>query len=505
MISRQRAESLCKDLSAALDAALAEDEGSTAVMSAVVRFRDSLVLGLSESGGATLDLHMRMSLFVHNGRTLADASIRGRSVITFLRRIGRGGFRFGGTATADSITKLISAARRVASGEVDATSNAFKSELDALEGIETIPPLDDVRWDIVNDAATRTAYTAAGLDIAHAEPTRMEVATVVEEAVDAAGDGHSVDIDVARTASETVLDATESGFGDLMQLAERPEFDVFTVQHSLRVALLASYVAGRIGVSREANIEITAAAMYHDVGKGRIPESILYKPGRLDEDERRTMASHPALGAEILLESQNKSPYALGAAWGHHLRFDGKGYPQRRPWFQTSRTTSLIQVCDVFEALTSRRPYKAPYSPARAFQILYSDPGAFDPGLLAAFTRALGLYPPGRFVALSNGKLGRVARVGAKLDRPEVRTFPDGEIVDLTAPEHNGLSVIELIEEPEFLRRLRDTPEPESPLPRGPIEDDVPPYGPRDDEYVGLTYSDEPDDPCGHGHDCRLC
>ena len=505
MISRQRAETLWNELSAALDATIEDDPKSTAVMYSIVRFRDALILGLSEAGGATLDMHMRMSLFIHNGRTLADASIRGRTLITFLRRVQRGGFRFAGTATPDSITKLISCARRVVTGEVDVTTDAFAAELESLEGIEMIAPLDDVRWDIVNDASTQTAYTAAGFDIALAEPTRMEVATVVEEAVDAAADGHSVDIDVARTASETVLNTAEFGFDDLMQLAERPEFDVFTVQHSLRVSLLASYVAGQLGVTRDANIEITAAAMYHDVGKGRIPEAILYKPGRLDEDERRAMAAHPELGAEILLESQNKSPYALGAAWGHHLRFDGKGYPKRRSWFQTSRVTSLIQICDVFEALTSRRPYKAPYSPARAFQILYSDPGAFDPSLLAAFTRALGLYPPGRFVALSNGNLGRVARVGGRLDRPEVRTFPDGEIVDLTAPEHAELSVAELIEEPEFVRRLRDTPEPEAPLPKEAEAEDAPPEGPRDDEYVGLTHSEDPDDGCGHGHDCRLC
>ena len=508
MISRMRTQTLWVELSAALDAALQGDAKSTETMYAVIRFRDELILALSEAGAPSVELHMRMSLFVHGGRTLADASIRGRTMITFLRRLQRGGFSFTGAATPESVTKMIGLACKLVAAEVVPTNEAFLHELSTIDGIELLAPNDDIRWDCVNDTSTRNAYTSAGFDLAVAEPTRMEVATAVEDAVDAASDGLSIDINVARTASETVMDAAEFGFDNLMQLAERPEFDVFTVQHSLRVSLLTSYVASRMGASREAVIEMTAAAMYHDVGKGRIPEHILYKPGRLDEDERRVMATHPERGAEILLDSQNASPYALGAAWGHHLRYDGRGYPSRRPWFQTSRATSLIQICDVFEALTSRRPYKAPYSPARAFQILYSDPGAFDPALLAAFTRALGLYPPGRFVALSDGRLGRVASVGKALDRPVVRTFPDGEVVDLSAPEAQALRIIELIEEPDFVRRLRNegsAPDPAD-FDLGDVED-VAPEGPRDDEYVGLAQGspDDTADPCGHGHDCRLC
>lgn len=506
MISRQRTENLWVELSAAFDVSLREGVRATDAMYAIVRFRDALMLGLTESSTGLVELHMRMSLFVHGGRTLADASIRGRSTITFLRMIRRGGFRFTTGASADSIAQLVGLACNLEQGVVSAKNPEFERNLAAIEGIECLDPLDDIRWDCVNEASTTTAYSTAGFDLEMAEPTRLEIATAVEDAVDAAGDGNSVDLNVARTASETVVQAAEFGFDNLMQLAERPEFDVFTVQHSLRVSLLTSYVASQMGVPREANIEMTAAAMFHDVGKGRIPESILYKPGRLDEDERRIMAMHPELGAEILVESQNTSSYALGAAWGHHLRFDGRGYPSRRHWFQPSRVTSLIQICDVFEALTSRRPYKSPYTPARAFQILYSDPGAFDPGLLAAFTRALGLFPPGRFVSLSDGRLGRVAQVGQRVDRPTVRTFPDGDLVVLDDPESHELRVAELIEEPEFVRRLREETAPgEREAEEAEAVENASTEGPRDDEYVGLSAGNDVADDCGHDGDCRLC
>ncbi|HSG87640.1 MAG TPA: HD domain-containing phosphohydrolase, partial [Pseudomonadales bacterium] len=440
--------------SSAISAAMKDGLGCRAVSSAVVSFRDQLILAISEAGGAAVRLEMKLSLCVHGGRSLVNASIRGRTAIAFLRQLQLGGLEFSAAATPEAIHGLVSLAVADPSSGAAHAALGFSAGQATLTGIRPLPPLDDVRWDAVGHADTVSAYGAAGLELGLAEPLRMEIVTAVESAVDAAGDGHAVNLDVARTASETIVN--EQDLDNLLQLAERPEFDVFTVQHSLRVAVLTSYVARQMGAPLETVIEMTAAAMYHDVGKGLIPDSILYKPGRLDEEERRIMSTHPERGAEILLESPDVGSYALGAAWGHHLRHDGHGYPDRRPWFVTNRATSLIQICDVYEALTARRPYKDAFSPAKAYQVLHSDPGAFDPGLLAAFTRAIGLYPPGRFVAMSDGRLGRVSRAGRGLDRPVVRTFPAGEIVELDGIDHAELHVTELMEEPDFVRRLRD-------------------------------------------------
>ena len=77
------------------------------------------------------------------------------------------------------------------------------------------------------------------------------------------------------------------------------------------------------------------------------------------------MSAHPTLGATILLENQGVGPLGVAAAWGHHLRFDGGGYPPTPSWRIKSKVTSLVQACDVFEALTAVRPYKAPMAPRR--------------------------------------------------------------------------------------------------------------------------------------------
>lgn len=497
-----RAEALAGALGEAFDAALPSGARAPEAQAALRALGDQLQLAFGECGGAPVELRMRMSLFVQGGRTLANGSIRGRSAIAFLRVLGAGGLRFTPVAGQDSLRGLAEAAREVVElrGGGEVSIGAAERACEALAGVELLPPGDHLRWSLVAEPETLSAYAAAGIHPQRIEVVKLGIVEAIEEAVEIASSEGALDLDRAREVSERILDAAEDGFADVLHAAERPEFDVFTVQHSLRVSLLASYVATRLGVPREALIELTAAAMFHDVGKGRIPEEVLYKPGRLDEDEARLMRTHPRLGAEILLDSRNVSPMALGAAWGHHVRYDGRGYPDTRRWFEPSRATSLIQVCDVFEALTANRPYKPAYSPARAYRILYSDPGAFDPGVLAAFTRAMGLYPPGRFVALEDGRLGRVAQAGQALDRPVLRLFPDGQVLDLGHPEHGALGVAELLDEPEALRRLRGEDHGHEAAPEAPA-----PAAPRDEEFFELAAPVEPDAVCGHGAECRLC
>ncbi len=507
MITRQAAAKLWTMLSAAVDTAVSEDPRSAKVLERCSKVYNEIMPAIGNSATGKVELTMHMSLFVHNGRTMADASIRGRTTIAFLRGMRSGGLRFTAAVTPESIHAFVCLACQVIeNGGFDTLRIPRQVALEPLVGIVLLAPSDDVRWECVTDIWTSSAYSTAGIDLLSAEPAKLDVVTAVEDAMSLAESGNSLDLAVARTASEGIYSVASQGFDNLLQLAERPEFDVFTVQHSLRVSLLASYVASFMGMSEEAVVELTAGAMFHDVGKGRIPEAVLYKPGRLDDDERRIMHAHPELGAEILLESDSVSPYALGAAWGHHMRHDGRGYPAPRSWYRASRSTSLIQICDVFEALTSRRPYKAPYSPARAYQILYSDPGAFDPGLLAVFTRAMGMYPPGRFVQLIDGRLGRVAKVGCQLDRPIVRLFPDGDLLVLDEPQYSQFAVKRLLEEPEFVRLLRN--EPDAPLSAEeapPLEGDA-----RDDEFEGLgaSHGDETESMAelhAHGADCRLC
>ncbi len=514
MISQPSCEALWLSLAAIVDEALESSAGSESVTRQTAALLQQIHRAFQEQGSTSISLEMRASLFVYDGVPLSSASIRGRFTIAFLRNIRAGGVEFTHIVTQHDLRLFVKmAVQCVRSGSTG--HRLTREEVNqSLEGIHLPESMDAVTWDWIDAGPAGNAYAAAGFELDKADPIRRDTAEAVESAMESAGNGHAVKLEVARTVSEQVVENTKKGFADLMHLAERPEFDVFTVQHSLRVSYLTSYVANMMGAPREVIVELGAAAMFHDVGKGRIPESILYKRGRLDDDEREIMQSHPQLGADILINSADVSTAALGAAWGHHHRYDGQGYPTRRPWFETTKATSLIQICDVFEALTARRPYKAPYSPSRAYSILYSDQGAFDPGVLAAFTRAMGLFPPGRFVLLSDGRLARVAQVTSVIDRPIVRTLPDGEMMDLTAPALAALRVVRLLDEPEFVELLTSGVEgdervglaKEHAAAAQAAEADA-----RDEELAFLeidgavAVAGDSGTDCGHDGDCRMC
>jgi putative nucleotidyltransferase with HDIG domain len=231
----------------------------------------------------------------------------------------------------------------------------------------------------------------------------------------------SVDVAGARAGGRKLVREAASGALDVMQFLRYPDYDSYTIGHSVRVAALAAFLARELGWSREMQEEMATAGLVHDLGKGKVPSEILFKAGSLDDEERRIIESHPALGAQILIASGERSPVVVSASWGHHLREDGRGYPAMPDWHRHGDAAALIHVCDVFEALTAVRPYKAPMSPRRAFEIMLKDRAAFRPRMLSTLIHSLGLYPPGSEVRLVDGARAVVVARGEEIDSPQVR------------------------------------------------------------------------------------
>jgi putative nucleotidyltransferase with HDIG domain len=221
------------------------------------------------------------------------------------------------------------------------------------------------------------------------------------------------------------LDNEPSG---LLALAAQDSIDRFTVGHSVRVALLALQVARAAGADRNQLVRIGTAALLHDIGKSKVPQEILFKQGRLDDEEWRWMAQHPRLGAQILIEQQELDASVVGAAFCHHMRPVGEGYPRPAVPFQPSGTSRLVRVCDVFEALTSVRPYKRALTPCEAFAVMCREERDFDQRWLRFFVRTLGLYPQGTRLLLDDGSEAMVARQTACPYQPVVQpiTGPAG-------------------------------------------------------------------------------
>lgn len=173
----------------------------------------------------------------------------------------------------------------------------------------------------------------------------------------------------------------------LMRLARAGEYKDFdTAMHLQRMSLYSRALAEAIGFSEEEAEIIKLASPLHDIGKIGIPDSILLKKGRLDHHELATMRKHPIIGYEILQDSPSKYLQKGGEiALAHHEKFDGSGYPYGLKGQQIPISARIVAIADVFDALTSARPYKEAWSFDKAFEFLENETNKhFDPNLIAA-------------------------------------------------------------------------------------------------------------------------
>jgi len=174
----------------------------------------------------------------------------------------------------------------------------------------------------------------------------------------------------------------------LLRLARAGEFrDEETGYHLIRMARYSRLIANAIGLERDEAESIELAAPLHDIGKIGIPDGILLKPARLDEPEWSTMQRHPVIGHEILKGSASKY-VRMGAliALGHHERYDGSGYPNGLVGDHIPLSARIVAVADVYDALTSVRPYKKAWTSEQAYEYVASQAGKhFDPRMVEAF------------------------------------------------------------------------------------------------------------------------
>jgi putative nucleotidyltransferase with HDIG domain len=144
----------------------------------------------------------------------------------------------------------------------------------------------------------------------------------------------------------------------VIPLLQLREFDEYTTTHSLNVSVLAMALAEFLGSSGREVRAMGVAGLLHDLGKVRIPKDILIKPGKLSDEERAVMQRHPVDGARIILESEQKLDLAAAVAYEHHIMIDGGGYPQMHFRRDCHHGSKLVHVCDVYDALRTRRPYR---------------------------------------------------------------------------------------------------------------------------------------------------
>jgi putative nucleotidyltransferase with HDIG domain len=176
----------------------------------------------------------------------------------------------------------------------------------------------------------------------------------------------------------------------MLPLLQLKEFDQYTTCHSLNVAVLSMALAEALGYGQTDVRAIGVAGLLHDIGKVHIPLEVLTKPGRLSPEERALMNRHPVYGARLILKSDDALELAATVAYEHHIRLNGGGYPVLHYPRPTAMASRLVHVCDVYDALCTRRPYRDAWPSDEVLRYLESNAGEeFDPDLVAAFVRTI--------------------------------------------------------------------------------------------------------------------
>jgi putative nucleotidyltransferase with HDIG domain len=222
----------------------------------------------------------------------------------------------------------------------------------------------------------------------------------------------------------------------LISLSRLKRADDYTYMHSVAVCGLMIALARQLGLSEQDTREAGLGGLMHDIGKAKVPDRILRKPDRLTDDEWVKMKAHPEIGHSIMAKG-SYGPIPMDVVLHHHEKIDGSGYPHRLAGDSISVFARMASVCDVYDAVTSNRPYKTGWSPAEAVRKLAEwAPGTFDERVFQAFVKTVGIYPVGTLVRLQCGRLGVVVEHNENaVLKPKVKVFYSIQSQSRIAPE----------------------------------------------------------------------
>jgi len=261
--------------------------------------------------------------------------------------------------------------------------------------------------------------------------------------------GHPVD---GEGAHETVKDLVDSIFRNrnaLLSLSRIKSFDEYTFNHSINVAVLALNLAVHMGILDQELQRLGVGAVLHDLGKVRMPDGLIQKPGRFSEAEYEVVKSHAAHGAKLILDAGNLPKECATVPLNHHERYDGSGYPRQLAGLKVGKFGLITGIADVYDAMTTNRPYQKGMPPDVALRMTYQWAGThFHPIYVRKFIQCLGIFPVGTLVRLDSGEVAVVVRQNrGELLRPWVRLVkaangaPYSPLfdVDLRDPDPHGV------------------------------------------------------------------
>ena len=237
--------------------------------------------------------------------------------------------------------------------------------------------------------------------------------------------GKAISAEAANELVDEISSSVMRNPGALISLARLKTADDYTYMHSVAVCALMVSLARQLKLDEKQIRDAGMSGLLHDLGKAMIPMEILNKPGKLTDEEFDLIKSHPAEGHRLLVEGGTVGEIPLDVCLHHHEKVDGRGYPHQLKDEQISLFAKMGAVCDVYDAITSNRPYKAGWDPAESIRKMTEwCNGHFDSKVFQSFIKSIGIYPIGSLVRLSSGRLAVVTEQSEKsLLTPNVKVF----------------------------------------------------------------------------------
>ena len=408
-----------------------------------------------------VDKYGKISIKIIDGRVFvrdriikfnSDSLVNATAILDNWRQIGLGGITFDDSLDNRQLDKFIYLIAKRSGTKADRESVIRRLSDIGIEGISLLGIEKKEEKELLSEEKRKLIRRTARV-------TFFKSISVVQDAMVCAEQDKEIDITKARRVVNSMIDQIASDESYMIQLTSIRDFDDHTYAHCANVCVYSLTMGVRLGFDKLRLSQLGMAALFHDIGKVRLPGDLIRKPEAYDENDWIQMQKHPELGTKTVLRNLKFDDYSARAArvaYEHHINDDFTGYPVLRTKMPTNLFSKIVSIADTFDALTSGRVYiKKPIPTDEVLRkMMYQMTVKFDAFLLKLFVNIIGIYPAGTLVLLSSEELALVTKNNRdNLSRPQIRIIgdrfgPKKEFIeiDLSQPEQAGIGIQKIID-----------------------------------------------------------